>query len=676
MGQANGSESSINSTNRLIIKYDRPVSAKTISSNPAIANLTDNRALNVRTMANGAQVVDFGLHQPVEKMLEIAQEISEQPGVVYAEPDYIMKPMAVPNDSRYNDQWHYFENAGGMNLPAAWDITTGSPNVTVAVIDSGVRSHADLVSNLLPGYDFISDVDVSQDGNGRDADANDPGDFTPAGACGVNSRGIPVPERDENSSWHGTHVAGTIAANSNNGQGVAGVSWRSRILPVRALGRCGGYTSDITDGMLWAAGISVAGVPDNPNPAKVLNLSLGGESPCTRTYRDTIARVRAQGATIVVAAGNENQNAANVSPASCDGVITVAANKRDGGRAYYSNYGNVIDVTAPGGETINVPSDGILSTLNSGTKGPVSDSYSFYQGTSMATPHVAGVAALMYAEKPDITPDQVEQIIKDTARAFPSVSQRQCTTLLCGEGIIDAASALRAVNDDSNGSSDNQLKKGVAINNLRGSQGQRLEYTLLVPEGATQLKFMTYGGSGDADLRVRFNTKPTDAEFDCLSENSNNSEECLIKSPKAGTWHIAVSGYRSFSGLSLKADYAGADGTSNEYANNTPVYIPDNSVEGITSTINSSYAGKADNITVAVDVTHRYRGDLELQLIAPNGDTKILKHASANDSGEDIKKSYQLSMPTIAAKGIWSLKVSDHYRSDRGTLNKWSIRFD
>jgi serine protease len=244
----------------------------------------------------------------------------------------------------------------------------------------------DLAEQILPGYDFITDSAMANDGDGRDSDPTDPGDWVQAGECGGGE-----PQQDIPSSWHGTHVAGTIAAKTNNDIGVSGVAWEAKLLPVRVLGKCGGYTSDIADGMRWAAGAAVTGVPDNPNPAKVLNLSLGALGECSQTYGEAIEAVRAQGASVVIAAGNSNQDASQYRPANCPGVITVAATKRDGGRAYYSNFGTTVDVAAPGGQTFdpvsNTPTttDGVLSTLNAGQTTPGTDDYyGFYQGTSMA----------------------------------------------------------------------------------------------------------------------------------------------------------------------------------------------------------------------------------------------------------------------------------------------------
>jgi serine protease len=383
----------------------------------------------VKDVATGATVLEMTGTNDTRLRDQVIHLMNQSNITQFAELDLILTKQAVPNDTRYNEQWHYFESTAGINGPAAWDLSTGS-GVTVAVIDTGYRNHVDLNSKILQGYDFISDATMGNDGNGRDSDAQDPGDWVAANECYSGSSA-------SNSSWHGTHVAGTVAAESNNGQGVAGVAWDATIVPVRVLGKCGGYTSDIADGIIWSSGGNVSGVPTNANPAQVLNLSLGGSGSCPSTTQSAINTARANGSTVVVAAGNSNDNAANYTPASCSGVVTVAAVDRSANRAYYSNYGSNIDLAAPGGET-QTSSNGVLSTLNSGTSSPGSDNYSFYQGTSMAAPHIAGVAALMYAANPSITPDEVESALKSTTRSFAgSCSQ-------CGTGLVDAAAAVNA----------------------------------------------------------------------------------------------------------------------------------------------------------------------------------------------------------------------------------------
>ena len=230
-------------------------------------------------------------------------------------------------------------------------------------------------------------------------------------------------------------MAGTIAARTNNSLGVAGVAFNARIVPARVLGKCGGYTSDIADAIIWTSGGAVAGVPANANPAKVLSISLGGSGACGATTQNAINSARSRGASVIVAAGNSNANASNFSPANCTGVVTVAAVGRNGGKASYSNFGATVEVAAPGGSG---GANSVLSTLNSGSMGPGADSYALYNGTSMATPHVSGVVALMLSVKPTLTPDQVTSILQSTARAFPATCSQ------CGSGIVNANAAVDA----------------------------------------------------------------------------------------------------------------------------------------------------------------------------------------------------------------------------------------
>lgn len=406
-----------------------------------------------RPMSGGATVLKLAERADEATATAISQRLAALPEVEYAEPDAIMqlvgRPVVVeaphsadltPNDPRFSDQWHYRYQAGvaeGLNLVPAWNITTGSASTVVAVIDTGIRSHPDLAGRTVPGYDFITDPFVANDGDGRDNNPADPGDWSTSNQCFPGSP-------SEDSSWHGTHVAGTIGANSNNNSGVAGVNWATRILPVRVLGRCGGYLSDIVDATRWAGGLAVPGAPANANPADVINLSLGGSGACGVSYQDAFDDLIAAGVVSVVAAGNSAVNASGARPANCDGVITVAATSKTGDQAYYTNFGTVVEIAAPGGEQsfANDP-DGVLSTLNAGTTVPAGDNYIYYQGTSMAAPHVAGLVSLMMGEQPSLTPAQVLNILQTTARDFPGGSG--CTTAKCGAGIADAFAALSAL---------------------------------------------------------------------------------------------------------------------------------------------------------------------------------------------------------------------------------------
>ncbi len=358
--------------------------------------------------------------QPVDDAtLERYREtLAAREGVRFVERNGRRFPTALPNDRLYGYQWHY----PAMNLPAAWDVTQGSTAVVVAVIDTGIVTHGDLNTNVVQGIDFISDAASAQDGDGRDDDPTDRGKDLPNGQ----------------SSWHGTHVAGTIGAVSNNGTDVAGVDWNARILPVRVLGKGGGTDFDIAAAIVWSSGGSVPGVRANATPAAVLNMSLGGDGDPRQTYQEAIDAAVGRGATVVVAAGNENEATARKVPCSQARVVCVGATRLTGKRSSFSNYGPQVDVMAPGGEMVEdlnndgLP-DGILSTYRDEQNQPTVD---LLQGTSMATPHVAGLVALMKAANPALTPAQVETVLKDTANASSKCQEG------CGAGLVNAFAAV------------------------------------------------------------------------------------------------------------------------------------------------------------------------------------------------------------------------------------------
>ena len=353
----------------------------------------------------------------------------------------------TPLDALFKDQW-YLYSAHGINATNAWSKTMGSKNVVVAVLDSGITSHPDLDNQVIPGYDFVSDVTSSNDGDGWDPNNADPGDFFGS----------------EPSSWHGTHVAGIIAAQSNS-IGVTGVAPNVKIEPIRALGSDGGNSSDLIAALRWAAGIHVAGVPDNKNPAQVVNLSMGTDSytPC-RLRGQTIgatevalAELKTAGVTVVSAAGNFNVPASESYPGNCYPTINVGATAFSGDRASYSNYSvvdgngqmNGVDISAPGGDS-KFPGDSpagtngkIVSTLNDGKTSPGNPIYKGEEGTSMAAPVVAGVVALIYSMKPSIKFDQVWEVLQSTVSKFPAGST--CATQnICGVGIVNAGAAVAA----------------------------------------------------------------------------------------------------------------------------------------------------------------------------------------------------------------------------------------
>ncbi|MCL4869236.1 MAG: S8 family peptidase [Anaerolineae bacterium] len=441
---------------QLIIKFVNEAAANRLlagnaENNGELTELSAAAGMAVtyaQPMALGMHVVRLPERISYLEIVAVAAALSDVHGVEFAEPNRIfthtgegapmlVAPDLIPNDPQWSNMWHLHYTAGsseGINAAAGWDITTGLASTVVAVIDTGILPHNDLAGKTVPGYDFITDPFTANDGDGRDPNPADPGDWHTAGQCGA------VPPR--NSSWHGTHVAGTIGAATNNSLGIAGVNWHAKILPARVLGRCGGSLVDIIDAMVWSAGIPVTGVPNNSNPAKVLNLSLGGSGSCSTATQNAVNAIVAAGSTVVVAAGNSNANASGFTPANCNNVITVSATSRTGSRSYYSNYGAVVEISGPGGETNVISSNGVLSTLDTGTTTPNnSHTYAYYQGTSMAAPHVAGVASLVLALRPAFTPAQVANQLQTTARPFPGGSS--CNTTICGTGIVDVFRALQ-----------------------------------------------------------------------------------------------------------------------------------------------------------------------------------------------------------------------------------------
>ncbi len=499
---------------RVIVKYkaDSPLLRKDLPT--AAAQRADQAAalgkrvrVALRTgagVAERTQVV-FATGMTSE---ELAQRLAAESDIEYAVPDRRRRHAAAPNDPLYLagpavagttggpavGQWYLRAPTGdvqsSINVEPAWDASAGGASIVVAVIDTGVRfDHPDLQrvaagGNLLPGYDMISDAPTANDGDGRDADASDPGDWLTLAE--VQQRGGAFNGCNtvaEDSSWHGTQTSALIGALTSNGIGMAGVGRNVRVLPVRVLGKCGGFDSDIIAAMLWAAGLVVPGVPANPNPARVLNLSLSGEGPCTSAYIDAVARVNAVGAVVVAAAGNSTGHAVGT-PASCAGVIAVAGLRHVGSKVGFSDLGPEIAISAPGGNCVNIGEGEpclypILTAANSGLTVPVpdaaggsiyTDSFNVSLGTSFSAPLVAGTAALMLSAKPALTPAEVLATLRASARPFPTtggsdsdgvptpqcvaprpvgspqVDQGECycTTSTCGAGMLDAGAAVRA----------------------------------------------------------------------------------------------------------------------------------------------------------------------------------------------------------------------------------------
>jgi serine protease len=378
-----------------------------------------------RTLGVGAELI--GADRKLDRVdaETLMRQIATDPDVVAIEANIRLYPTLTPNDTFFNLQYGFQSGVGGSNADQAWDLGFLGAGKIVAVIDTGYRPHVDLNANVINGYDFISNVATANDGNGRDSSALDPGDWTTANQCAPNTAA-------RNSSWHGTHVSGTVAAVTNNAAGVAGMAFNAKVLAVRALGRCGGTLADIADAVTWASGGTVAGVPAvGANKASVINMSLGGGGSCAGSVMQTaITGAISRGTTVVVAGGNSNANVSGFTPASCtgNGLIVVGATDSTGAKASFSNYGAGVDVSAPGVQ--------IASTLNAGTTVPGADNYVYYNGTSMASPHVAGLVALMQSKPSvDCTPAACETLVKTNVKTF-GVVPPAATPI--GTGIINA----------------------------------------------------------------------------------------------------------------------------------------------------------------------------------------------------------------------------------------------
>jgi len=404
-----------------------------------------------------------------------AARLAADADVEAAVPEFIRKPHLLPNDQFLTEQWYLLgDQPAATRTESAWDITQGSSSIIVAVLDTGVRfEHPDLQGKLLDGYDFISDPLIANDGNGRDNDASDPGDWVTLAEIQQNPNDfldedcLPEFGTIRNSSWHGTRVAGLIGAQTNNGAGVAGNAWNTRILPVRVLGKCGGRDLDIIDGMRWAAGIPVDGI-QNPTPANVINLSLGGEGPCHALYQQVVNEITARGVLIVASAGNEGVQVS--APANCNGVLGVAGLRHIGTKVGFSNLGPEVGIAAPGGNCVNVQVGqpclfSIVVATNTGTTTPAANGYTdainFNVGTSFSAPMVASAAALLLAVNPTLTPAQMTWLLQESAAPFPvnpavsscrvptassapQLEECNCTTRTCGAGMLNTGAAIVA----------------------------------------------------------------------------------------------------------------------------------------------------------------------------------------------------------------------------------------
>lgn len=527
-----------------------------------------------RRLGVGADLIRLKSRLGGAELAKVLAELKADPTVEYAVADAVMypvdanpvrgrtaalgdaKPNLVPNDPNYAAyNWHFFSPTGGVNAPAAWDVSRGA-GVVVAVLDTGIVPHPDFAAGtVLEGYDFISSAERSRRAtDDRVPGALDQGDW--AEAAGVCYTGSPKTD----SSWHGTHVAGTVAEATNNGVGMAGLAFESTVLPVRVLGRCGGTLSDIADAITWASGGTVAGIPANENPADIINMSLGGAGACDAVYQDAINGAVSRGTLVVVAAGNDEINVSGARPANCNNVVSVGATGITGQMAYYSNFGTLVDLSGPGGGVTDGNPNGYVwqGIANSTTAPNGTYTYGGKAGTSMAAPHVAAVAALVQsalstAGKDPLAPAAMETLLKQSARTFP-VSINPAKPI--GTGIVDAKAALdlalqEPCTEDC-GPTAIALTNKVAVGGIGGASGSETLYSFEAIAGKTA-SFITYGGTGNISLYVGEGSEPTSTAFKGKSTRAGNAETVRVTAPVSGTYYVKVVGEAAFSGVSLLA---------------------------------------------------------------------------------------------------------------------------
>ncbi|MEO6078695.1 MAG: S8 family serine peptidase [Steroidobacteraceae bacterium] len=479
------------SVDRIIVKWrkaESPVAPASVERVQGLAGRLGQRLIRGKSIGGSMSVLQLGDAQQGATLSATLRALRADPDVELAEPDQWVKIQAyTPSDPLYAANQWYLQGTeiSAIRANAAWDITKGgnsaaTSTVVVAVIDTGVRlDHPDLAGKLLPGFDFVSSTVFSNDHDGWDADPSDPGDSVTSEEAATSAFAARECEV-RGSSWHGTRVTGLIAANTDNGLGIAGTGFNIRVVPVRALGKCGGFASEVIAGMYWAAGLSVpppllqsTDLTVNANPAQVINMSLGSDDSCSAAYATAVSDITAHGVLLVASSGNDG--AAVGSPASCAGALAVAGIRHAGTKVGYSNLGPEIAVAAPAGNCVNTGLNqpclfALATTTNSGTLGPVSNVYSdrVFQptyGTSFSSPLVAGTAGLMKAVNPALTPALLIARIKASARAFPTTSADAavpppacalpsvtpvqaaeciCNTQVCGAGMLNADGAVQA----------------------------------------------------------------------------------------------------------------------------------------------------------------------------------------------------------------------------------------
>ncbi|HJW46372.1 MAG TPA: S8 family serine peptidase [Lysobacter sp.] len=531
------------------------------------------------------------------------KRLLDDPRVAYVEEDAVVfadttQPNATWGLDRI-DQRSIDRRDGPPSSSYSYDTTAAT--VHAYIIDTGVRaSHTDFGDRVSGGYSAINDGNGTADCNG-----------------------------------HGTHVAGTV------GGATWGVAKAVRLHPVRVLGCNGsGSNADVIAGMDW--------VTQNHVRPAVANMSLGGGA--STATDDAVARLVSAGVVVAVAAGNDNSNACNYSPARAASAITVGSTTSSDARSSFSNYGSCVDLFAPGSSITSTWSIGDTAT-------------NAISGTSMASPHVAGVAALYLANNPSATPGQVTTAILNNASSNKVSDPMGSPNRLLHSLFSGGTPTCNSIGGT--------LTNGAAARNLCSSAGAELRFTLSVPAGARDLKFMSSGGSGDADLYVRFGSEPSTAAYDCKSEGSSSAGICAIASAQTGTYHVLVKAYATFAGVSLTGGYsAGGGGRSGSNTGNCAV-SDTTTVESLVAISATGTASSAAHVNV--DIRHSCRGDLRVDLVAPDGTTYLLKNYGSSDSADNVIATYSVNLSSEQRNGVWKLRLGDNAAGDIGYIDAWSI---
>lgn len=500
-----------------------------------------------RRMGLGAEVIRLSRPVPVAQARQLARRIGLQEGVEWAVVSQRRHIAAAPNDPEFSSKYTLQELtasqgstaaaqiiadfglvphlwyldpvqptgdlktlAMSINWMPAWERTAGFSDrnyrSVVAVIDTGIVAHGDLDSSrVLAGYDFIHDSPTARDGNGRDANPRDEGDWNSSTEC-----------ESSDSSWHGTFVAGIVGATANNGVALAGINPQAAILPIRTLGKCGGYDEDIIDGALWAGGLTIQnpgfGLPAvNASPAQVVNFSLGGPGSCDSAYQSMVNQLNASGVVVVAAAGNARENVAGFAPANCDGIIAVASNSRAGALADYSNFGSEVTISAPGGGTTFM----VTSTSNAGKTAAGADNVDQERGTSFSAPMVAAAASLVKALNVTLTSDQVRRVLQQSASAFPA--DIDCNVTVCGSGVLNIDNALQ-----------------LADSGLLASRSL-LRFSAGLGTTVSQQTFTLNNGGGTLTLGV-----PRITSLSSAADDFTFSHNCPLSLAPAGSCQVTV----------------------------------------------------------------------------------------------------------------------------------------